>query len=921
MATELSFSEIFRALTGFAPMPWQEALYERFVSDDEKNIPASCNLPTGLGKTSVIAIWLIALANRPGKMPRRLVYVVNRRTVVDQTTDEAIKLKDRLRRPEEPVQFPVDIAARKYLAAKLGDLCKGQSLDPLAISTLRGQYADNREWSADPSRPAVICGTVDMIGSRLLFSGYGVGFKAKPLHAGFLGQDALLVHDEAHLEPAFQKLIKQIEDEQQRESARLGNRPWPNLRVMELTATSRNGGLAEAKEKTHGLTVEELNPPETLPNPPTKPIHYVWQRLRAKKGLKFVPSNRADTAKVIGQLARTKRSSGQAVLIFVRTIEDVKTVRTELTKDNKKAAPDDRKGIDSRHIQVLTGTLRGLERDQMADPREDSGCPVFARFLANAKPDAPEREKWKVEPNQGTVFLICTSAGEVGVDLSADCMVCDLTTLESMAQRLGRANRLGDGAAEIDVVYESDPDPKKQKDPLEKARWKTKEILGRLPQCDWINDDRREASPLELRRLKMSDEERDGAFAPEPTMLEATDILFDAWSLTSIKGTMPGRPPVEPYLHGIAEWQPPETHVAWRQEVEIIVGDLLDRYPPAEVLDVYPIKPHELLRDHSDRVFKHLEALSQRHADKPVWLVDNRGDVQITTLDQLADKNRKNRINGCIVLLPPSAGGLAGGMLDNESLQADDVADISLPHHDARARIWRGDLADVRKIEDMRRVKTIEVDTGDDDEPRRWEWFERFPEEGGRTAKKPVLWKTHVDDVVARLKQILAALSLPAEMNNAVILASELHDHGKKRERFQVTLGNRGYPGVLWAKSGKTGARLPEPFRHEFASLFDAHADARFRALSEEMKELALHLIATHHGRARPHFSPDEAFDPDWPSSDAEAMAIETPRRFARLQRRYGRWGLAYLESLLRAADWAASGAPSAEVDEPEADR
>jgi CRISPR-associated endonuclease/helicase Cas3 len=40
-------------------------------------------------------------------------------------------------------------------------------------------------------------------------------------------------------------------------------------------------------------------------------------------------------------------------------------------------------------------------------------------------------------------------------------------------------------------------------------------------------------------------------------------------------------------------------------------------------------------------------------------------------------------------------------------------------------------------------------------------------------------------------------------------------------------------------------------------------------------------------------------------------MAAEVPRRFARLQRKYGRWGLAYLESLLRAADYAASSQPS----------
>src|SRR5207253_672575 len=142
---------------------------------------------------------------------------------------------------------------------------------PLAISTLRGQFADNRHWSADPSRPAVIVGTVDMIGSRLLFSGYGVGFKAKPLHAGFLGQDALLVHDEAHLEPAFQDLLIAIEKEQERCN------DFRPLRVMELTATSRGG--AEAFE----LTPEEKNPPATIPDPPTDPIHIAWRRLKAKK--------------------------------------------------------------------------------------------------------------------------------------------------------------------------------------------------------------------------------------------------------------------------------------------------------------------------------------------------------------------------------------------------------------------------------------------------------------------------------------------------------------------------------------------------------------------------------------------------------------------------------------------------------------
>src|SRR5438045_1079084 len=88
------FKATFRALTDHDPFPWQIELFEKWFING--NFPHSCNLPTGLGKTSVIAIWLIALLNHPDKIPRRLVYVVNRRTVVDQTTDEVEKLRENL---------------------------------------------------------------------------------------------------------------------------------------------------------------------------------------------------------------------------------------------------------------------------------------------------------------------------------------------------------------------------------------------------------------------------------------------------------------------------------------------------------------------------------------------------------------------------------------------------------------------------------------------------------------------------------------------------------------------------------------------------------------------------------------------------------------------------------------------------------
>src|SRR5262249_46936550 len=167
--------------TGNRPFPWLQKLYDDWLA--KGMLPSSCDIPTGLGKTSVVAVWLIALARQPQAVPRRLVYVVNRRTVVDQTTDEVEKLRRNL-----------GAAGVLDSLTKLCAISLEENEPALAISTLRGQFADNREWSADPARPAVIVGTVDMIGSRLLFNGYRVGFKGKPLHAGFLGQDALLIH-------------------------------------------------------------------------------------------------------------------------------------------------------------------------------------------------------------------------------------------------------------------------------------------------------------------------------------------------------------------------------------------------------------------------------------------------------------------------------------------------------------------------------------------------------------------------------------------------------------------------------------------------------------------------------------------------------------------------------------------------------
>jgi CRISPR-associated endonuclease/helicase Cas3 len=431
-----AFGDRFEKLTGNSPFPWQADLYHRLCCDAP---PSACVVPTGLGKTSVIALWFLARLDNPA-LPRRLVYVVNRRTVVDQTTDEVMKLRNRL--PEI-----------------------GMSVDALAISTLRGQFADNREWSADPSRPAVICGTVDMIGSRLLFNGYGVGFKAKPLHAGFLGQDVLLVHDEAHLEEPFQKLATDIERVQRTLNGRGVVRP---LRVMALTATPR--GAANA------LRISDADREAAA------------DRLEAVKRLVLVSvKTDADVFGALAEHAHALWAMDRAVLIFVRTIDGVKKVMQGL---RARKVPDG-------HIAQLTGTLRGKERDELVERNE-----VFRRFLPNAD-----------RAITGTVFLVCTSAGEVGVNISADDLVCDLAPFDSMAQRFGRVNRFGGsaGGSTVTVVHPNQFDSKK---PLEERRARTLKLLESL----------KSVSPSALEALP--NDVREEAFIPTPACLPLTDILI-----------------------------------------------------------------------------------------------------------------------------------------------------------------------------------------------------------------------------------------------------------------------------------------------------------------------------------------------------------------------------------------------------------
>ncbi len=836
------FDISFAALTGNGPFPWQRALYERMLAGD---IPPSCDIPTGLGKTAVIAVWLLARV-AGAAIPRRLVYVVNRRTVVDQTTEEVERLR--------------------------ANLAQAGIVETLAISTLRGQMADNRAWSADPSQPAVICGTVDMIGSRLLFSGYGIGFRARPLHAGFLGQDAFIVHDEAHLEPAFQHLLESIQAEQ-----RLHGDRWP-LQVMALTATSRNS--AEALQ----LGAADASHP------------VVAQRVRATKKLSLHAHGDKDLVENVVTQVLTYTRSGRAVLVFLRTVEGVTGAVARLRRAGAK-------------VQQLTGTMRGFERDRLV--AEDA---VFRRFLPQAGPNAED------EPE--TVYLVCTSAGEVGVNLSADHLVCDLSTFDSMAQRFGRVNRFGLRTDSEIHVFHPDPASLESDKPADARR--------RLATLALLRSLGGDASPAALGGLDA--EARQAAFAPKPRMLTTTDVLFDAWALTTIRDSLPGRPQVAPYLHGVAEWEPPSTQVAWRDEVDLIADDLLDRYPAQDLLDDYPLKPHELLTDRTSRVLDTLEAIARKHPDPqsvPVWVVSESGHVDATcTLGGFIAGDRKNheeRFSGCTLLLPPKHCRPVEGLFLTEgvmpaSREGVDVADVWLGPGGTRLRARL--LGDADPPKGMRLVRTIVLGLGEDEgageKVLRWSWFELprvADDEGSCSAVKPVLLEVHSADVEREAQRIVERLSLEPGVKRAVVMAAKLHDLGKNRHVWQRSIGNTDKTRILAKSGGKMRPISLTLYRHELGSIIDAEREGLLVAIEPEERELVLHLVAAHHGRARPHFSADELFDPEARDVDMREIGVRVVTRFAALQKRFGRWGLAYLESLVRAADYAASAQPSQVVE------
>ena len=871
------FAGTFHALTGHEPYPWQTALAERFASG---NLPEEVDVPTGAGKTSIMALWLAALARQaeaspePCILPRRLVWVVDRRAVVDQASTEATRLASSLSGSPGASDNPA-------LAALRGSLLRLSAVrvasEPMVVSTLRGEMADNGYWKIDPTRPSIVVGTVDMVGSRLLFSGYGDGRWLRPYHAGLLGQDSLIVLDEAHLSPAFAALTRGVARLQGHGPSR--SRP---MRIMHLSATLR-GRSAGA----FGLTAADAN---------CAPL---TKRLAAPKSLHLHEPPQGPIEAALAEHARAHEGKARTVVVYVRSPESAGKVALALQRSAK------------ARVRLLTGTLRGYERDQLGND------PLFRRFLA---------DRDEISEQEGTAYLVATSAAEVGVDLDAEQMVGDLTSLESMLQRFGRVNRRGLGTARLDVIREQTGGRKGEEPPP----W-FEPTIGYFESLPRAADGGFDVSVSSLLRRPPPPE----AFTKPPPLPELRREHLDSWSMTSIRlSAWPSRPGPQLWLHGDDRSEPPETYLVWREDVGWLTANPTTREEAKEALDAYPVLPQERARDATWRIRRFVKALAQRAPRARAIVLGASDEFWPGELKQLVEDEAID-LDYATILLPTEVGGLREGFIDAAAEgHVMDVADritrirrgrFQLLHSDQRwnaKRVGSEDeeipLPEAENLEQairaLEKATSLEVVAEVGQDPGEGEGLAgrtRFVYAVGKetisgsfsgshaaSTKMPLeVHHAHVERWCHRLGE---ALRLPAEVTEALGIAGRSHDLGKAREAWQAAIGNLDADRPLAKTShGRFDYRMTGGYRHEFGSLLELT-----RGMGDPLpdRDLVLHLVAAHHGYARPSF-PSRAWDRAYPWSESAEVSTESLRRFARLTERYGWYGLAYLESVLKAAD------------------
>jgi len=965
-----SFAQFFAAVHGVEPFPWQVALSDRVA---ESGWPEHIDVPTGMGKTSVVDVAVHALARdladpaTPRRTHTRIAIVVDRRLIVDATHGHVATLVNALDDPGEP-----GVKAVADALATVGER-------PLVAERMRGGLTWSSRWARTPAQPMVVVGTVDQIGSRMLFRGYGTSSNMSPIDAGLLGHDTLVLLDEAHLSQAFAETVTTLSSYQRTASScPIADRH--NV-VVQMSATPSGGSdsLLSAADHAHEVASRRLGATKDA-------------QLLVAQGVTKPTKAAADMGCVLAKVAidSVEEFAGAAptILVVANTV-DAARMAFDVVHEQ---------GIASA---LVVGRCRPLDREvQLGDW-------MHRMRAGRLRSDATE-----------PFVLVATQTIEVGVDLDADMLVTEVAPLDALIQRFGRVDRLGEVGHTSSVIVAApgrlhdDPPPYGS---ASASTWGW--LTGLVPEVGTVTArhgvDNAVGAVVDFGSTAIRSLLDDPSTPSDLTSPSALPPVVGRSAIECWRRTSPIPVPDEnivPYLHGVGRGQH-RVSLLWRADLPVDVDE--DAH-----LDPLPQR-HELVEVSLAAARRFLTAAvvpddadveGAAHEDDPI---ERTASVSVRAFVRRSSRWVRLASPGelrpnDVVVVDTSAGGhdewsFCEPGADGAAAAVVDVADLTSEGGPTSLRLDRRVLSGLlgRALDDdevkslglaTTPDKTLEGERGlsgkerldqayslldsllsslDEQAGRFRREVERLfaalatadpsdlqlvdhpaAEAGGRCSIRlrssalrvggddgndsslgadDVLLDEHLASVGERARHYGELIGFTPELVGALGLAGRMHDLGKADSRFQAIL--RGGPmwlaesfgpgaGELLAKSSgvvrRSGERLgtdnpwPRGYRHEAISLAlsEATDDEFFDGVDRALVE---HLLASHHGRARPMFpavtSTPHAAEVSLDGCTFTANVADShpawgqPSRFSDVCERYGEWGLALLEATLRLAD------------------
>jgi len=348
------------------------------------------------------------------------------------------------------------------------------------------------QWFLRPEDNAVLIGTQDMLLSRALNRGYAVPRARWPMEFGLLNSDCLWVLDEVQLMDAGLATTAQLQQFRKDSPSVKPSYSWwmsATLQPPWLQSVDTKTLISELEPKT--LRLQDLDKREPLWLEVSKPVK-IEPAMDEKQLAAFVMEQHE---------ALESTSARRTTLVVVNTVKRANELFKNLTKSE----------AGSVEIRLVHSRFRPAERDKW---RID--------FLKKEAVDSTDR------------IIIATQVVEAGVDISASQLITDLAPWPSLVQRFGRVARYG-GKGPVHVVraLEEKPDknnPKKLEDEQSKAAapYSWNELQAALEALETIHDV--SARTLEDYEANLSDEQLAELYPYSTNVLllrHELDELFD----------------------------------------------------------------------------------------------------------------------------------------------------------------------------------------------------------------------------------------------------------------------------------------------------------------------------------------------------------------------------------------------------------